>query len=177
MCTSCLTATTQSTGAPGAPSSPHGPAAGSRAAMSALQTLRRAAAQVSHRPGEDVAGRGRPHAGARRLGWGKALPALALVPPGVRLGAGHSSGEAPKLGPVLSVGPVVRAGPQLYFTSASVPCQDGKAAAAGAGAATLAAAATPGSAAAKVASALRRHTGLSLLGWGRASDAASPVRP
>ncbi len=154
MCTSCLTATTQSTGAPGAPSSPHGPAAGSRAAMSALQTLRRAAAQVSHRPGEDVAGRGRPHAGARRLG-----------------------GEAPKLGPVLSVGPVVRAGPQLYFTSASVPCQDGKAAAAGAGAATLAAAATPGSAAAKVASALRRHTGLSLLGWGRASDAASPVRP
>jgi len=69
VCTSCLTATTQSTGAPGAPPS-HGPAAGSRAAMSALQTLGRAAPQVSHRPGEDVAGRGRP-AGAARLGWGK----------------------------------------------------------------------------------------------------------
>lgn len=35
---------------------------------------------------------------------------------------------------------------------------------------------TPGSAAAKVASALRRHSGLSLLGWGRAAD-ATPVQP
>ncbi|KAK9843994.1 hypothetical protein WJX81_001317 [Elliptochloris bilobata] len=39
-----------------------------------------------------------------------------------------------------------------------------------------AAAATPGSAAAKLASAQRRRSGLSLLGWGRAADASPPAQ-
>jgi len=109
----------------------------------------------------------------RALAGEKVLPAPALVPADVPQRAGRSSkGKAPELGPALLAGPVCAPG-----DCQRAGCQDGKAVAAGAGAATRAAAATPGSAAAKVASALVRHTGLSLLGWGRASDAASPVRP